>query len=115
MKNNLVSVLLISFLISISSVLSFSQEPECKKVLLIFSADWCKFCHEAKEDMNNHPVLSEMIKDYEIVDINFDVDKDIVQGYNIKTIPAFVVFDEGKEIGRKIGYKNPKELIKFLK
>ena len=115
MRNNLATILLISCLISMSTIFAFSQEPKCKKVLLIFSADWCTFCHKAKEDMSNHKILSEIIKNYEIVDIDFDVDKDIVEGYNIKTIPAFVVFDEGKEVGRKVGYRNPNDLIKFLK
>jgi thioredoxin 1 len=115
MRNNLVSILLLSCLISISTVLSFSQEPKCKKVLLIFSASWCKFCHEAKQDMDMDPILSEMIKNYEIVEIDFDLDKDIVTGYNIKSIPTFILFDDGKEISRKTGYKHPKDLIKFLK
>jgi thioredoxin-like negative regulator of GroEL len=50
-----------------------------------------------------------------VVDIDFDVDKDIITGYNIKSIPTFIIFDDGKEISRKTGYKHPRELIKFLK
>lgn len=113
MRNTLVSVLLISCLISIASAFAFDNSAE--KTLIIFSADWCKYCQVAKKDMKIDAQLSEVIKNYVIIDVNFDVDKDIVKGYNIKTIPAFVVFENGKEKGRKIGYNGPKSLINFLK
>lgn len=113
MRNTLVSVLLISCLISIASAFAFDNTSE--KVLIIFSADWCKYCHIAKNDMKNDPKLSEIVKNYTIVDVDFDVDKDIVDGYNIKTVPAFVVFENGKEKGRKIGYHGPSNLVNFLK
>jgi thioredoxin-related protein len=113
MRNTLVSVLLISWLISINSVFAFDNSAE--KTLIIFSADWCKYCQLAKNDMNNNNQLSEIIKNYTIIDVDFDVDNDIATGYNIKSIPAFVTFQGGKETGRQIGYKNPQQLINFLK
>ena len=69
----------------------------------------------AKNDMQDHDKLSEKIKEYTIVDVNFDVDKDIVRGYNIKSIPTFVVFEGGKEKGRLQGYKGPNSLLLLLK
>ncbi len=113
MRNTLASVLLISCLISIASAFAFDHAEE--KILIVFSADWCKHCHIAKNDMKNDPQLSEIVKNYTIVDVDFDVDKDIVDGYNIKTIPAFVIFEKGKETGRKIGYNGPNNLVNFLK
>jgi len=113
MRNTLVSVLLISCLISIASVFAFDNTNE--KVLIIFSADWCKYCQIAKNNIQNDPQLSEIVKNYTIVDVDFDVDKDIVEGYNIKTIPAFVIYEGGKELRRKIGYQGPNDLTNFLK
>jgi thiol-disulfide isomerase/thioredoxin len=113
MRNTLVSVLLISCLISIASAFAFDNTSE--KVLIIFSADWCKYCHIAKNDIKNDPQLSEIVKNYTIVDIDFDVDKEIVKGYNIKSIPTFVVFENGKEKDRLQGYKGPNSLLLLLK
>lgn len=113
MRNTLVSVLLVSCLISIASVFAFDNTNE--KVLIIFSADWCHFCQVAKNDMHNDKQLSEVIKNYTIIDVDFDVDKDVVSGYNIKSIPAFVTFQGGKETGRQIGYNSPRQLVNFLK
>lgn len=115
MKNSLTSVLLISLLISAVTVFAVDRTRTKEKTLIIFSADWCKYCQIAKQDMNNHHKLSEVIKNYDIVNLDFDVDKDIVRGYNIKSIPAFVVFEGGKEKGRLQGYKGPNSLLLLLK
>ena len=115
MRSNLAIILLLSCIISISTVMAFSQEPKCKKVLLIFSADWCHYCQKAKEDMQTDPVLSNIMKNYEIVNIDFDNEKEIVRGHNIKMIPAFIIFNDGTEINRQIGYRNSRELNRFLK
>ena len=113
MNKSIVSILLLSCLISIASVFAFEQPQE--KTLIIFSAKWCKYCQMAKNDMQDNHKLSEKIKEYTVVDVNFDVDKDIVRGYNIKSIPAFVVFEDGKEKGRLQGYKGPNSLLLLLK
>ena len=113
MNKSIVSILLLSFLISVASVLAFENTQE--KTLVIFSAKWCKFCQIAKQDMEEDIQLSEIVKSYTIVDVDFDVDKDLVSGYNIKSIPAFVTFQNGKETGRLVGYKSKKHLLNFLK
>lgn len=112
MRSSLASVLTISFLISCASVFAFDSK---EKTLIVFSADWCKYCQVAKQDIQDHHKLSEVIKNYTIVDVDFDVDKDIVRGYNIKSIPTFVVFENGKEKGRLEGYKGPNSLLLLLR
>jgi hypothetical protein len=59
--------------------------------------------------------LSEIIKNYEIIELDYDVDKDVVGGYNIKVVPSFVIMHQGKELGRKTGYNGPSSLYNFLK
>jgi|694.fasta_scaffold01072_33 thioredoxin-related protein len=114
MKNSsTITVLLISCLISISSVLAFDTTP--KKTLLIFSADWCHYCKVAQKDMTQDIKLSEMIKNYDIIELDYDVDKDVVNGYNIKVVPSFVIMHQGKELGRKAGYDGSLSLYNFLK
>lgn len=110
-KNNIVGVLLLSCLISMASI--FATENEYKPVLIVFSADWCKYCQVAKKDINNDKILSEVVKNYHVVTADFDVDKDLVRGYDIKSIPSFVTI-KGKTITKKAGYKGPKDLTKFL-
>jgi thioredoxin-related protein len=111
MKSSLASVLLISFLISINTVCAFDNK---KPTLIIFHADWCKYCDVAKKDIDNDPNLSEEVKKYDVVLANFDVDKDLVEGYHIKTIPTFVIVD-GRKTRFKVGYTGPNDLLKFIK
>ena len=111
--SSIASVLLLSCLISISSVLAFDIAKP-KKTLLIFSADWCQPCKIAHKDMTEDKNLSEIIKNYEIIDLDYDVDKDVVGGYNIKVVPSFVIMYQGKELGRKTGYDGPLSLYNFL-
>jgi thioredoxin-related protein len=113
MKNsNIISILLISCLISISTVLAYDNQ---KKTLLIFSASWCQYCQIAKNDINTNNKLSEIIKNYDIIELDHAVDKDAFTGYNIKTLPTFVIMQNGREIGRSTGYNGYRSLYNFLK
>ena len=112
MKNNIASILLISCLISIISLSTHASDN--KPTLIIFSADWCYYCKKAENDMINNQSLSETIKKYDIVKADFDLDKVLVEGYNIKTIPSFITI-HGNVVNKYEGYFGVKELIKFLK
>ena len=85
------------------------------KTLIIFSADWCKYCLIAKNDINTDKALSEIIKKYEVIIVDFDNDKDMVKGYEIKNIPTFIIIENKQEIKRQIGYNGPIQLNDFLK
>lgn len=109
---NIVSILLISCLISIVATSSYAIDN--KPTLIIFSADWCYYCKKAENDITNNQSLLEAVKKYDIVKVDFDLDKVLVEGYNIKTIPSFITI-HGNVVNKYEGYAGVKELIKFLK
>lgn len=113
-KNSLANVLLISALISIVSLFCFAGEKTDQKILIIFSADWCSHCQKVKDDINNDPEISEIVKNYEIIIVDFDRDKELVEGYGIKTLPTIIKKHNHKTF-TKIGYNGPKDLLNFLK
>ncbi len=108
-----VKVFILSFLISFATLCCYAKESE--KTLLIFGAKWCKFCSVAKKDMEKDKELSEIIKQFTIIDVDIDDDKEIVDGHNVKNVPTFIIFQDGKEVKRQTGYTGPKKLINFLK
>lgn len=112
-KNSLANVLLISALISIASLFCFAGDISNQKVLIIFSADWCPHCHKVEYDINHDPEISEIIKSYEVIIVDFDKDKELVEGYGVKTLPTIIKKNK-KKIYKKVGYKDTKDLKEFL-
>jgi thioredoxin 1 len=80
-----------------------------KTEVIDFWATWCGPC----KLMN--PIIDEVEKenpDLIITRIDIDSDKDMVEQYNIQSVPTYVILKDGKEIDRIIGAK-PK--FAFLK
>lgn len=111
-KTSLTTIFLLSWIISFHSCFLYGNE---NPTLLFFTADWCRSCQIAKNDINTDAKLSEAIKSYDVVILDFDVDKEFVTGYNIKTIPTFIIFQNGEEQKRQVGYSGPSKFYKFLK
>jgi thioredoxin 1 len=105
-------IFLISFLISCATLFCYGNESE--KTLIIFSAKWCKYCTIAKNDLRNEDKLVDKTKEFTIIDVDYDKEKDIAKGHNIKTLPTFIIFKDGKELKRQTGYNGPDNLLKFL-
>ncbi len=77
-------------------------------VLLDFYATWCGPCKMM------HPVLEEIAKEYEgkIKVCKVDSDKEIAltAQFAVMSIPMFVSFEKGKEIGKAMGFM-PKDVL----
>ncbi|MEC7863981.1 MAG: thioredoxin domain-containing protein [Bacteroidota bacterium] len=81
-------------------------------VLIDFSAQWCVPCRKMK------PVIQEIQKEnsnIKVLFIDADVNKELIKQYQIKGVPAFVVFKNAKEVFRHVGIISKKELLKTIK
>lgn len=105
---------LLLFLTLCFCVASLCFAEDQKKTLLIFSSKWCKFCTKMKNDMNNDENVLNSLKKYEIIELDYDKDKEIAIGHQVKSLPTIIMFEGGKEISRKIGHGSSKDLAKFL-
>lgn len=81
-------------------------------VLVDFWADWCAPCKMVA------PVVEKIAKQYskEIKVAKLDVDKNqsTASRYNVMSIPTLVIFENGKEKDRVIGYAPKKKLLSKL-
>ncbi len=71
-----------------------------KTEVIDFWATWCGPC----KLMN--PILDEVEKEYTdltITRIDIDSDKEMVEKYNIQSVPTYVILKDGKEVDRIIG------------
>jgi thioredoxin len=83
-----------------------------KKVLVNFSAVWCAPCQKMKPYVVK---LQEELKDQiKIVRLDADENKALVDGMKIDGLPTIIVYDNGKEVWRNIGYITEEELRKHL-
>lgn len=73
-----------------------------KPVLVDFFAIWCGPCRLAG------PVLDELAEKYQgkavIAKLNVDEQPELAEKYQVMSIPTVLVFKDGKEIGREIGF-----------
>ena len=113
--------------ISLYSLIGFSQTgglfsgsemdflmSKSRPQLIIFSADWCGPCQEAKKAMKENVSLKRIIDSYEVVKYNFDVAIPMRRKYNVNRVPTFIVVSDGEEIRRQVGFNSIDKLKSFL-
>ncbi len=82
-------------------------------VLVDFWAAWCGPCKMAD------PVLEELSEEYkgkvDIVKVDVDQNRATSQKYSVMSIPTTILFREGKEVDRQIGFAGKKVFEDLLK
>jgi thioredoxin 1 len=81
------------------------------KTILYFTADWCQPCKRVK------PIVEELNREsfpgiFQVIDV--DIEKEMAQTFEIRSVPTFILFDEGKEINRIIGAQSRQSLLEFI-
>ena len=80
----------------LNDLISISSD---KKLIIYFTADWCKPCNNIKEYLN--PLYLSFQDNVYIFRLNVDFESDIFLKLKskkmVKTIPAFLVYDLSKE------------------
>jgi len=66
-------------------------------VLVDFWASWCPPCRA----MN--PVIEALARDFKVCKVNVDTNQQLATHYGISSIPALLVFKDGKIVGQHVG------------
>ena len=81
-------------------------------VLVDFYADWCGPCKMIS------PIVDEISferSDVSVCKVNVDENTTLAEKYNVMSIPTLIVFKNGKETTRLIGYKSKEAILAELK
>lgn len=86
---------------------------EQKYAVVDFYTDWCGPCKAMK------PSFDAVAKEYsgkaKFDSVNLGNEGDVGKAYGIKSVPTIIIFKEGKEAVRLIGYKSKNELEEKIK
>lgn len=80
-------------------------------VLVDFYADWCGPCKMVS------PIVDEIAEEQAAISvckINVDKSAALAKQYKVMSIPTLIVFRDGKESARMIGYKPKDEILAVL-
>ena len=80
-------------------------------VLVDFDADWCGPCKMLG------PIIEEEAKENDkvkFVSVNIDDNEELAEQYNVFTIPCLVLFKDGKEEKRNVGFIQKDVLEEFI-
>ena len=82
-----------------------------EKTVVDFYATWCGPCKMLG------PVFEELSKEVDINFVKVDIDnhEDLCREYKVMSVPTLILFEDGKEVRRNIGFIPKDKLIEFIK
>lgn len=80
-------------------------------MIVDFAADWCAPC---KAMMPILQQISEQHPQIEVSTVDISKNMDLAKKYRIATVPCLVVFKDGKEVDRAIGFSGKEPLEKLF-
>lgn len=89
---------------------NFDDEIAMGRILVDFYATWCGPCKmlsgvlENVEDSIGMPILK----------IDVDKHEELARRFRVMSIPTVILFEDGKEVKKKIGFMNEKKVSEFI-
>ena len=80
-------------------------------VLIDFWATWCGPCQMQGPIVEQ---AAEELKDIKVGKVNVDEEGALAQQFRVMSIPTLIVFKDGKEAGRAIGFQTLDEIKKLM-
>lgn len=82
-----------------------------EKVVVDFYATWCGPCKMLG------PIFEEVSKESEVKFVKVDIDEheELCREYKVMSVPTLILFENGKEVRRNIGFIPKDKLEEFIK
>ena len=79
-----------------------------EKVLVDFYANWCGPCKMLA------PELERVESNIKVIKVDVDEFEDLAREYGVMSIPTLVLFEDGKELKRTIGFMDKDRIQNFI-
>ena len=78
--------------------------------VLYFTAEWCNPCQRTR------PVAEDLIRDglVDFVFVDADTEIELLQHFGIKSVPTYILIQDGIEVKRMNGAKTRQEFLDFV-
>lgn len=87
---------------------NFDDEIKSGVVLVDFFANWCGPCKMLSPVIEG---LSNELNDVKFIKLNVDEHGELASRYQIMSIPALILFKDGKVVSKAVGFQ-PKDALK---
>jgi len=90
---------------------SFDELKKNGVVLVDFYAEWCGPCKMIS------PILDEIAEErneFKIIKVNVDNANDLAIKYGVMSIPTMIVFKNGEEVDKTIGFLPKEDIINLI-
>jgi thioredoxin-like negative regulator of GroEL len=106
--------LLVALLLAWTTTLN-SGETKKMKTLLVFGAPWCSACTAIHKSMKD-PKAVEALKNYNVIEVDTDKNKELTQKYGVDALPTLVIVSPANKVVKKqAGLQTPSQLQNWLK
>ena len=78
-------------------------------------ADWCGWCKKMEADTLAHPEVQVGLKDFTLLKLNADEQREVVQRYPVRGLPTTLVLNsKGELVATRSGYMPVMDYLRFL-
>lgn len=81
-------------------------------VMVKFGAPWCAPCRAVAPILD--AIQTELVGKATLYEVNIDEEGDLAQKYNVRAVPTFLVFKNGKVVNERQGAAPKAALLKML-
>ena len=89
-------------------------QKEGKSILVHVHAGWCPTC-KAQDPIISELTHSADLKDFKVLEVDYDSQKDIVRQFRVTMQSTLIVFKGGKETGRSVGDTKKDSIANMLR
>jgi thiol-disulfide isomerase/thioredoxin len=78
--------------------------------VLYFTAEWCNPCQRTR------PVAEELKRDgvIDFLFIDADTEVELLDKFKVKSVPTYILIEDGKEVKRMNGAKTREQFLNFI-
>jgi thiol:disulfide interchange protein len=77
-------------------------------VLLFFTAEWCKYCHQLADEVLSLPEIQNLTRSFQCIQIDADAQPELCKQYGVTGFPTLICLGaQGQLTARMVGKQTP--------